>query len=51
VTLVIEELRDRAGVIYQSRIDPSGESFYSIVQDSFGEYLAARHLVGTTEKT
>jgi hypothetical protein len=42
----LNELVERTGLIYQSGADESGERLLSAVQDSFGEYLVARHLLG-----
>jgi DNA polymerase III delta prime subunit len=39
---LITLISDQLGMIYQSGIDADGKPLLSIVQDSFGEYLAAR---------
>jgi GTPase SAR1 family protein len=39
---LITLISDQLGLIYEAGINPDGEPLLSIVQDSFGEYLAAR---------
>ena len=39
---LITLISDQLGLIYQSGINPDGKPLFSIVQDCFGEYLAAR---------
>jgi len=39
---LITLISDQLGLIYQSGINPDGKPLLSIIQDSFGEYLAAR---------
>lgn len=42
---VLSILVDRFGILYRADTDNAGEPIISIVQDTFGEYLAARNLV------
>ncbi|MDQ7802692.1 hypothetical protein Q5425_03050 [Amycolatopsis sp. A133] len=39
---LLEELGETVGVIYESGMATDGEPLYAVVQDTFGEYLAAR---------
>ena len=44
VDLLIDE-----GILYRSSLDPAGEPLFAIVQDTFGEYLAARWIARHAE--
>jgi hypothetical protein len=43
--LLLGELRETLNAIYESGVASDGEPLYALIQDTFGEYLAARWLV------
>ncbi|MEA5367189.1 NACHT domain-containing protein [Amycolatopsis sp., V23-08] len=44
-TELLDDLSDTIGAIYESGAAPDGEPLYAVVQDTYGEYLAARAVV------